>query len=131
MGLYVRGPVITFDNRLKNMLKTSQDRLVRVMHERLESLFFLFSDAALEVTNRASSEGADRQSICAGGGTDFAREISSHRCHGGLGDFFVRTRMDYFSDQTHDIPRLAGLNTLHTDERLIFPSPKVNLKRYG
>ena len=77
-----------------------------------------------EWRRRASSEGADRQSICAGGCTDFAREIGPHGCHGGLGDLFVRTRMDYFSDQTHDIPRLAGLKTLHTDERWIFPSWK-------
>jgi len=112
------------------MLKTGQDRLVRAIHDSTESLFFPFPDARLEFTNRAGGEGADRQPIGAGGDADLAREIRPHRCHGGLGDLFVRTRMDYLSDQTHDIPRLAGLTAVNTNKRWIFPSHKNHLKRH-
>ncbi len=50
---------VNFDNRLKNMLKTSQDRLVRAIHCSPESLFFLFFAGPLEFTNHASGKGAD------------------------------------------------------------------------
>jgi hypothetical protein len=110
-SLLFRGSSVNFDNGKKNMLKTSQDRLVRASHDSPERLFFPFSDVRLKLTNRAGGEGADRQPIGASGGANLAREIGPQRCHGGLGDLFVRTRMDYFSDQTHDIPRLAGPNS--------------------
>ena len=129
-SLLFRGSTVNFDNGQKNMLKTSQDRLVRASHDSPERLFFPFSDARLKLTNRAGGEGADRQPIGASGGANLAREIGPQRCHGGLGDLFVRTRMDYFSDQTHDIPRLAGPNRIRTSVGYSLLK-KVNLRRHS
>jgi hypothetical protein len=54
-----RTPNPLFDNWLKNILKTCQDRLVRTVHGMPEGLFFYFPAELLEFTNRASREGAD------------------------------------------------------------------------
>src|ERR1700730_65101 len=54
-----RTPSALFDNRLENMLKTCQDRLVRTVHGVPEGVFFLFPADPLEFTNPASREGAD------------------------------------------------------------------------